>query len=91
MIGEDCNLSQSVTIGVDGDGDRRGVPIIGNDVYIAPGARVIGRIRIGNNVKIGANAVVHRDIPDNAVVALDPGFRIISMKGNRRKRSALAA
>jgi serine acetyltransferase len=39
---------------------------------------------VGNNVKIGANAVVHKDIPDNAVVALSPGFQIVSLKGNRR-------
>jgi len=41
------------------------------------------KISIGNNVKIGANAVIYKDIPDNAVVVLDPGFKIISYKGNR--------
>jgi serine O-acetyltransferase len=81
-IGKNCNLSQDVTIGVAGVGDKRGVPIIGDNVYLAPGARVFGPIRIGNNVKIGANAVVYRDIPDNAVVALDPGFTIVSLNGN---------
>ncbi len=70
VIGRNCALSQQVTIG--------------DDVYIAPGARVFGRIRIGNNVKIGPNAVVGEDIPDNAVVALDPGYRIVSYRGNRR-------
>ena len=43
---------------------------------------VSNKARIGNNVKIGANAVIHKDIPDNAVVVLDPGFQIISYKGN---------
>jgi serine O-acetyltransferase len=60
------------------------VPVIGDDVYIAPGACIFGAIRIGNNVRIGANAVVCKDIPDDAVVALDPGFTIISYRGNRR-------
>ena len=81
VIGKDCNLSQGTTIGMSGDG----VPTIGDDVYIAPGARVFGKIVVGNNVKIGANAVVHKDIPDNAIVVLDPGFRILSYAGNRRR------
>jgi serine O-acetyltransferase len=84
IIGRGCNLSQGVTIGVSGDGPNRGVPTIGDEVYIAPGARVFGGITVGNNVKIGANAVVYKDLPDNAVVVLDPGFRILSYKGNRR-------
>jgi serine O-acetyltransferase len=73
-----------VTIGAAGEGARFGAPVIGDDVYIAPGARIYGRIRIGNNVKIGPNTVVGEDIPDNAVVALDPGYRILSYRGNRR-------
>lgn len=83
-IGRRCNLSNNITIGVSGQGERYGVPTIGNDVYIAPGARVFGRITIGHNVKIGANAVIHKDVPDNAVVVLDPGFRIVSLNGNRK-------
>jgi serine O-acetyltransferase len=51
-------------------------------VYFAPGVRVFGRIRVGNDVKIGANAVVYKDVPDQAVVVLDPGFRIVAMSGN---------
>lgn len=83
-IGKRCNLSNNITIGLSGQGERSGVPTIGNDVYIAPGARVFGRITIGDNVKIGANAVIYKDIPSNAVVVLDPGFRIVSFNGNRR-------
>ena len=63
---------------------RAGVPTIGDNVYLGPGARVFGKISIGNNVKIGANAVVYKDIPDNAIVVLDPGFEIVSYKGNHR-------
>lgn len=84
VIGARCALSQCVTIGTAGQPGRHGAPVIGDDVYIACGARLFGPIRIGNNVKIGANAVIHKDIPDNAVAALDPGFRIISDLGNRR-------
>ncbi|MFO0701928.1 MAG: serine acetyltransferase [Nitrospira sp.] len=81
-IGKNVSISQQVTIGEAGRGDSRGVPIIGDDVYIAPGAKIFGKICVGNNVKIGANAVVHKDIPDNAIVVLDPGFKIISFRGN---------
>jgi serine O-acetyltransferase len=83
-IGSDCNLSHDVTIGLSGVGENCGVPVIGDDVYIAPGAKVFGKIRVGHNVKIGANAVIHRDIPNNAIAVLDPGFQIVSFKGNRR-------
>jgi serine O-acetyltransferase len=82
VIGSNCNISQDLTIGLSGQGERAGVPTIGDNVYLAPGARVFGKISIGNNVKIGANAVVYKDIPDNAIVVLDPGFKILSYKGN---------
>lgn len=85
VIGSNCNLSHQVTIGLGGRGSRGGVPVIGDDAYIAPGAKLFGRIRIGNNVAIGANAVVSKDIPDNAIVVLDPGFAVVSYKGNRRR------
>jgi serine O-acetyltransferase len=91
VLGANCNLSQQITIGVGGKGAKSGVPQIGDDVFIAPGARLFGRIRIGNNVAIGANAVVYKDIPDDAVVILDPGFAIVSYKGNRRRAAPEAA
>ena len=83
VIGRNCNLSQNITIGVSGAGAKRGAPTLGDNVYVAPGARLVGKISIGNNVKIGANAVIHKDLPDNAIAVLDPGFKIISYAGNR--------
>jgi serine O-acetyltransferase len=77
-IGEKASISQQVTIGVSGRGEKRGCPTIGNGVYFAPGCKVFGPIKVGDNVSVGANAVVHKDIPDNAIVALDPGFKILS-------------
>ena len=83
-IGANCNLSQGITIGLSGKGEKAGVPTIGDNVYIAPGAKLFGKIRIGHNVKIGANAVVHKDVPDQHVVAA-PAFVILSeTRGNRR-------
>lgn len=87
VIGRNFNLSQGVTIGL-ADGSRAGTPVIGDDVYVGPGARVFGGISIGDNVRIGANAVVYKDIPADAVVALSPGFEIISFRGNRRPAPA---
>ena len=76
VIGKNCNLSQGVTIGVSSRGVNKGCPLIGDNVYIAPGVKIIGKIRIGNNVAIGANAVVTKDIPDNAVVVGIPAKKI---------------
>ena len=77
FIGDFCTIFQGVTIGsVRG----KGAPKIGNYVVIAAGAKVIGDITIGNNVFIGANAVVASNIPDNAVVGGIPA-KIINMKG----------
>ena len=81
VIGRNCNISQGVTIGVAGRGENRGIPVIGDCVYIGPGAKVIGKIRVGNNVAIGANAVVTKDVPDNAVVGGVPA-KVISMNGS---------
>lgn len=81
IIGNNCNLSCGTVIGETFRGKRRGVPVIGNKVYIAPGAKVIGGVTIGDNVAIGTNCVVTKDIPDNAVVVGVPG-RIISYDGS---------
>lgn len=80
VIGKNVNISQGVTIGKANRGNKTGVPIIGDCVYIGPGAKIFGAITIGNNVAIGANAVVTHDVPNNAVVAGAPA-RVISMKG----------
>jgi serine O-acetyltransferase len=80
-IGEYCNLSQDVTIGIAGRGDKRGVPTIGDRVYIGSGSRIIGSITIGNDVAIGANAVVTKDLPDKAVAVGVPA-KIINYNGS---------
>jgi serine O-acetyltransferase len=68
VIGHTCNLSQGVTIGVSGRGARRGVPKIGNRVYIAANAVVVGRISIGDDVVIAANSLVIADVPAHTTV-----------------------
>jgi serine O-acetyltransferase len=81
VIGENCNISQGVTIGMSGRGENRGAPVIGNRVYMGPGAKIIGPITIGDDVAIGANAVVVKDVPANAVVGGVPA-KVINMNGS---------
>ena len=68
VIGENCNISQGMTIGVNNYGEKKGVPTIANYVFIGPNAGVFGNITIGNNVTIGANAVVTESIGDGKTI-----------------------
>src|SRR5215510_7401731 len=80
QVGSNCNISQGVTLGQANRGKSKGCPIIGDRVYIGPGAKVVGAVRVGNNVAIGANCVVTKDVPENAVVVGVPD-RVISYDG----------
>jgi len=80
-IGKNCTISQGVTIGAANRGKNKGFPMISDNVYIGPGAKIIGAVKVGNNVAIGANCVVTKNIPDNAVVVGVPG-KVISHEGS---------
>jgi serine O-acetyltransferase len=81
VIGNNCNISQGVTLGQLNRGERAGCPTIGNNVYIAPGAKVIGRISVGDHASIGANAVVVNDVAPHSSVGGIPA-RSISDHGS---------
>lgn len=81
-IGENCTIHQCVTLGRSFGGKHAGCPTIGNHCIIFPGAKVIGKVRLGNNVIVGANAVVLHDIPDNCVCAGVPA-KIISSDSSK--------
>lgn len=66
-IGERVIIGQGVTIGR--KISPNDCPVIGNDVYISAGSRVLGNIVVGNNVIIGANSVVIENVPSNCIVA----------------------
>ncbi len=80
-MGVNCNLSPMVIIGFGARAGKTGVPSLGDRVYVAAGAKVIGPIQVGNDVAIGANAVVCKDVPDHVTVGGVPA-EILSQKGS---------
>jgi serine O-acetyltransferase len=75
-IGDDCLIFHGSTLGgIGGTGKRH--PTIGNKVMIGAGAKVLGPIKLGDGVKVGANAVVLKDVPPNSTVVGIPA-RIIA-------------
>ncbi len=77
-VGRNCRIDTSTTIG-----DVRGeAPVIGDDVYIGSGARILGGVKIGDEVAIGANAVVIEDVPERVTVGGIPA-KVISPGGSR--------
>ena len=77
-IGDNCTIGQQVTLG-GGNNRYPGVPRLGNNVYVAKGAAIIGGIDIGDNVTVGINAVVTKPVPANAIVAGVPA-RVLRFK-----------
>lgn len=80
-IGANCNLAQHVTLGLKSREPLAGCPVIGDRVYLGPGAVVIGAVTVGDEAAIGANAVVTRDVPPRAVAAGVPA-KILSQRGS---------
>jgi len=75
IAGRNLSIGPGVIVGSIGFGHKE-VPVLGDNVYIGTGAKVLGKIKIGNNVKIGANAVVIKDVPDNATAVGVPAKTI---------------
>ena len=80
-IGDYCRLHVGVNIGT-AAGLADACPTIGNNVYIAPGAKIFGKITIADNVVIGANAVVNKDCLEPGVTLGGIPAKIISRKGS---------
>jgi serine O-acetyltransferase len=73
VIGKGVSIYHEVTLGT---GPLPGVPVIGDNVMIFPGAKILGGVKVGNNVHIGANAVLTKDAPENSTVS-GPSARVI--------------
>lgn len=79
VVGDDCLIRHGVTLGNTGPDDRSGAPRIGSRVHIGAGAKVLGSVTVGNDVIIGANAVVVHDVADHSVVG---GVPAVLLKAN---------
>lgn len=75
--GRDVKIEHQVTIGA----ERRQSPVIGDDVFIGAGAKVIGGVGVGDGARIGANAVVVHDVPAHATVVGIPA-RVVRERAN---------
>ena len=81
VIGSHCNIAQGVTIGISGQGDKRGVPLIGNSVFLGANAVVAGKISIGDHALIGANSLVTSNVMAGTTVLGVPAV-VISHHGS---------
>jgi len=81
-IGDDVTLFQGVTLGGTGKETGKRHPTLGNRIVVGAGAKILGNIQIGDDVKIGANAVVLADVPSHSTVVGVPG-KIVRIKGEK--------
>jgi len=90
-IGDDCTIYHSVTLGGTSWSAGKRHPTLGNNVVIGAGAKVLGPLMVGDNSRIGSNAVVVKDVPDGATVIGIPG-RIVKTKNDKtdEERQAMA-
>ena len=80
IIGDNVTLYQGVTLGGTGKDVGKRHPTIGDNVVIGAGAKVLGPFTVGSGSKIGASAVVLKEVPENCTVVGNPG-RIVKRKG----------
>ena len=80
IIGDNVTLYQGVTLGGTGKDVGKRHPTIGDNVVIGAGAKVLGPFTVGSGSKIGASAVVLKEVPENCTVVDNPG-RIVKRKG----------
>lgn len=72
VIGENCNIGPGVTVGKVHQGNKKGAPIIGNQVWIGTNSVIVGKIVIGSNVLVAPGSFVNFDVPDNSIVIGNP-------------------
>jgi serine O-acetyltransferase len=81
-IGANCRLHSGVNIGTEA-GKSDAAPIIGDNCYIGPGAKIFGSIEIGSNSVIGANAVVNKSFPEGSQTIAGVPAKVISSKSSK--------
>ena len=80
VLGANVNVTHGVVLGYLNRGKHQGAPVLGDEVFLASGAKVIGRVNVGDRVAVGVNSVVTRDVENDAVVVGMPA-KVISHDG----------
>ncbi|HPX89412.1 MAG TPA: serine O-acetyltransferase [Methylophilaceae bacterium] len=88
VIGDDCTLYHGVTLGGTSWNKGKRHPTLEQGVVIGAGAKVLGPITIGRNAKIGSNAVVVKDVPENATAVGIPARILEEEKSKQREATA---
>lgn len=81
IVGDYCLIYQNATLGGTGKQTGKRHPTLGDNVVVGAGAKVLGNINIGNDVRVGAGSIVLQDVPDDCTVVGIPG-RIVSRTGH---------
>ncbi len=81
VIGNRVGIMHDVTIGIGMDDD--GAPVIGDDVFIGAGAKIVGRVRVGAGARIAANSLVVSDVPPGAMAIGVPARSIPAIRHRR--------
>lgn len=88
IIGDNCLIYQGATLGGTGKDKGKRHPTLGDNVLVGAGAKVLGPFKVGNNVKIAANAVVLNEIPDNSTAVGVPA-RVVRKNGAKVGRKCV--
>lgn len=80
VIGDRCGIQQDVTLGT--TVERNGAPILGDDVYVGAGAKILGPVKIGDGARIAANSLVISDVPENTT-AIGVPARVMRYTGRK--------
>lgn len=72
ILGKNVNIHQNVIIGAENRGERRGTPVIGNNVWIGINTAIVGNVKIGDDVLIAPNSYVNCNVPSHSVVFGNP-------------------
>ena len=89
-VGDECTIYQGVTLGGTSWSEGKRHPTLHNGVIVGAGAKILGPIEIGENARVGSNAVVVKPVPDNVTVIGVPG-RLVSAKKDLVKQSGFEA